>query len=65
MKYWGLKNRLIFQTVLPTIVVTIFLGCYFTFVRMTALQYNLVTHGRLLQTQLGASLTYSIQYKIN
>jgi signal transduction histidine kinase/CheY-like chemotaxis protein len=63
MKYWGLKNRLIFQTVLPTIVVTIFLGCYFTFVRMTALQYNLVTHGRLLQTQLGASLTYSIQYK--
>ena len=61
MKYWGLKNRLIFQTVLPTIVVTIFLGCYFTFVRTRDLQENLIARGALIQTQLTAYATYSIE----
>lgn len=61
MKYWGLKNRLIFQTVLPTIVVTIFLGCYFTFVRTRDLQDSLVARGALIQTQLESYTAYSIK----
>ena len=60
-KNWGLKSRLIFQTILPTIVVTIFLGCYFTFVRTSDLQDNLISHGELIQTQLVSYAAHSIQ----
>ena len=62
-KNWSLRHRIILTAILPTIIVTIILGSYFTFVRTNDLKENLLEHGQLILTEASVTAAYSIQNK--
>ena len=60
-KKWALRHKIIFLAIMPTIIVTIMLGFYFTFSRTSDLKENLMEHGQLILTEASISAIYSIK----
>ena len=60
LEQWGIKNRVLIVALLPTMIIAILLGVYFTSARITDLEQSLKDHGTALSIQLASSSEYGV-----
>lgn len=60
LEEWGIKNRVLIVSLLPTMIIAILLGVYFTSARITDLEQSLKDHGTALSLQLASSSEYGV-----
>lgn len=60
LEEWGIKNRVLIVALLPTMIIAILLGVYFTSTRITDLEQTLKDHGTALSIQLASSSEYGV-----
>lgn len=60
LEEWGIKNRVLIVALLPTMIIAIILGVYFTSARITDLEQSLKDHGTALSLQLASSSEYGV-----
>ncbi|MBP9722672.1 MAG: response regulator [Gammaproteobacteria bacterium] len=60
LEEWGIKNRVLIVSLLPTMIIAAMLGVYFTSTRLTDLEQSLKDHGTALSIQLTSSSEYGV-----
>lgn len=60
LEEWGIKNRVLIVALLPTMIIALILGVYFTSARITDLEQSLKDHGTALSLQLASSSEYGV-----
>lgn len=60
LEQWGIKNRVLIVSLLPTMIIAILLGVYFTSTRITDLEQSLKDHGTAISIQLASSSEYGV-----
>jgi len=60
LEEWGIKNRVLIVSLLPTMIIAALLGVYFTSTRLTDLEQSLKDHGTALAIQLASSSEYGV-----
>ena len=60
LEEWGIKNRVLIVSLLPTMIIAALLGVYFTSTRLTDLEQTLKDHGTALAMQLASSTEYGV-----
>lgn len=60
LEEWGIKNRVLIVALLPTIIIALLLGVYFTSTRLTDLEQSLKDHGTAISIQLASSSEYGV-----
>lgn len=60
LEEWGIKNRVLIVSLLPTMIIAVLLGVYFTSARLTDLEQALKDHGTALSIQLAGSSEYGV-----
>ena len=60
MKHWGIKKRVLFLALLPTLVIALTLASYFSFNRIKYIEESLHQKGELLANHLAPALEYGV-----
>ena len=60
MREWGIKTRVLFLTLVPTITISILLSAYFTSTRLQDLEKALINRGYAVSLQLAPASEYGV-----
>jgi two-component system sensor histidine kinase BarA len=60
MKNWGIKKRVLFLALLPTVVITLVISIYFNFSRISQLEQSMYTKGEIIANQLAPACEYGV-----
>lgn len=60
MKNWGIRKRVLFLALLPTVVITLVISIYFNFSRISQLEQSMYTKGEIIASQLAPACEYGV-----
>ncbi|MDH5765543.1 MAG: response regulator [Gammaproteobacteria bacterium] len=60
MKNWGIRRRVLFVALLPTIIITVVLAIYYNYSQIVGLEQSLHERGRLITDQLASASEYGV-----